>query len=46
MTVNGTFDEIRGAGSQAVRPEFAALDRWIVETPSAELDRRRKAAWA
>jgi uncharacterized circularly permuted ATP-grasp superfamily protein len=47
MGLEQPFDEIRGfsAGSSG-RPEFAALARWIEETPAAELDRRQKAAEA
>lgn len=41
------FDEIRGflEGNDA-RPEFAALGRWLDETPPAELHRRQEAAEA
>ncbi|WP_156681415.1 circularly permuted type 2 ATP-grasp protein [Sphingomonas profundi] len=47
MGANGTFDEIMGSGgSDAARPEFEALGRWIAETPSVELERRQKAAEA
>ena len=39
------FDEIMGApGDTRVRPELAALGRWIEETPDAELRRRQQAA--
>ncbi|WP_294289958.1 circularly permuted type 2 ATP-grasp protein [uncultured Sphingomonas sp.] len=45
MISGGAFDEIWGhGGPEAVRPEFAALGRWLKETPQAELDRRLEAA--
>jgi uncharacterized circularly permuted ATP-grasp superfamily protein len=41
------FDEIRGfSEGNAARPEFAALGRWLDETPPAELHRRQEAAEA
>ena len=41
------FDEIRGfSEGNAARPEFAALGRWLDETPPAELQRRQEAAEA
>lgn len=41
------FDEIRGNDDgAAARPEFAALARWLDETPPAELQRRQQAAEA
>jgi uncharacterized circularly permuted ATP-grasp superfamily protein len=41
------FDEIRGlAGQGLARPEFAALTRWLEDTPPAELARRQQAAEA
>ncbi|TPG39038.1 circularly permuted type 2 ATP-grasp protein [Sphingomonas koreensis] len=41
------FDEIRGqGGSNAVRPELAALGDWLSETPDADLRRRQEAAEA
>ncbi len=41
------FDEIRGfSEGKAARPEFAALGRWLDETPPAELQRRQEAAEA
>ncbi len=46
MDTEGTFDEIRGHGTDAARPEFAALGEWIAETPASELERRQKAAEA
>ena len=47
MTIGGVFDEIRGrAGPNGVRAEFAALGRWLEQTPQAELDRRLEAAEA
>ena len=38
------YDEIMGAGS--VRPELAALGRWLEDTPADELKRRQDAAEA
>ncbi|MFV0623071.1 circularly permuted type 2 ATP-grasp protein [Sphingomonas sp. ac-8] len=39
------FDEIWGhGGPQAPRPEFAALARWMRETPERDLARRQRAA--
>jgi len=39
------FDEIMGVpGDTRVRPELAALGRWIEDTPDAELRRRQQAA--
>ena len=47
MTTGAAFDEIWGHGGPgSVRPEFAALARWIDNTPQAELDRRLEAAEA
>ncbi|RYE53243.1 MAG: circularly permuted type 2 ATP-grasp protein, partial [Rhizobiaceae bacterium] len=47
MAGAGAFDEIRGKPKDpAGRPEFARLSEWIESTPSAELDRRQKAAEA
>jgi uncharacterized circularly permuted ATP-grasp superfamily protein len=41
------FDEIWGSsGAKAPRAPFAALSRWMEETPSAELERRQKSAEA
>ena len=41
------YDEIRGfLEGSAARPEFAALGRWLDETPPAELHRRQQAAEA
>ncbi|MBO9714633.1 circularly permuted type 2 ATP-grasp protein [Sphingomonas sp.] len=43
----GAFDEIWGhGGPEAPRPEFAALARWIADTPSEELERRQQSAEA
>ncbi len=42
----GAFDEIWGHGGPPVRPEFAALGRWLDETPQADLTRRLEAAEA
>ena len=45
--MSGVFDEIRGfGGGNASRPEFAALARWMAETPPEELTRRQEAAEA
>ena len=45
MATGGAFDEIWGHGGPGqVRPEFAALGRWIEDIPQAELDRRLEAA--
>ena len=45
--MSGVFDEIRGfAGAEASRPEFAALARWMSDTPPEELTRRQEAAEA
>ena len=45
MAMSGVYDEIRGfAGGDAARPEFAALARWLADTPPAELSRRQQAA--
>ncbi|MBN2971415.1 circularly permuted type 2 ATP-grasp protein [Roseomonas aeriglobus] len=45
MISGGAFDEIWGQGGPgAARPEFAALARWLHETPHAEFDRRLEAA--
>ena len=39
------FDEIMGASDDnTVRPELAALGRWIEDTPDGELRRRQQAA--
>ncbi|WP_326523421.1 circularly permuted type 2 ATP-grasp protein [Sphingomonas sp.] len=47
MISGGVFDEIRGhGGPRHVRPEFAALGRWLEDTPQEELDRRLEAAEA
>ncbi|URW76100.1 circularly permuted type 2 ATP-grasp protein [Sphingomonas donggukensis] len=47
MLSGGAFDEIWGAGGPGhVRPEFAALGRWLDETPPAEFGRRLEAAEA
>ncbi|MBU3078439.1 circularly permuted type 2 ATP-grasp protein [Sphingomonas quercus] len=47
MTERRAFDEIMGQGDEADgRPEFAALARWIRETPLGELQRRQAAAEA
>ncbi len=47
MAGAAAFDEIRGKpGESAGRPEFSQLSDWIENTPSAELDRRQKAAEA
>ena len=47
MTGGAIFDEILGpADGPPSRPEFADLARWIAETPTAELDRRQRAAEA
>ena len=47
MKTGAAFDEIWGHGGPgAVRPEFAALARWIDDTSPAELDRRLEAAEA
>ncbi len=47
MIAGQAFDEIWGHGGPGhVRPEFAALARWIDDTPQAELDRRLEAAEA
>jgi uncharacterized circularly permuted ATP-grasp superfamily protein len=47
MTSGGAFDEIRGYGGEyEVRAEFAALGRWLADTPPDELDRRLEAAEA
>lgn len=41
------FDEIRGfSDGNGVRPEFAALGRWLDQTPPDELQRRQEAAEA
>jgi len=43
----GAFDEIWGHGGPAApRAEFAALARWIADTPSEELQRRQQSAEA
>ncbi|MFD1786377.1 circularly permuted type 2 ATP-grasp protein [Sphingomonas floccifaciens] len=45
MGSGGAFDEIWGhGGPDDVRPEFAALGRWLQDTSQAELDRRLEAA--
>jgi uncharacterized circularly permuted ATP-grasp superfamily protein len=44
--MGGLFDEIRGFGGGLARPEFAALGRWLDETPHGELQRRQEAAEA
>ena len=45
MASGDAFDEIWGhGGPDQVRPEFAALGRWLQDTPQAELDRRLEAA--
>lgn len=47
MGTGGAFDEIRGQGGpDSARAEFAALGRWMAETPPAELERRTQAAEA
>ena len=47
MGTRPAFDEIMGAsGSDTPRPEFAALGRWIDETPQSELRRRQQSAEA
>ncbi len=47
MATGAAFDEVWGHGGPgSVRPEFAALARWIDDTPQAELDRRLEAAEA
>lgn len=47
MASGHAFDEIWGHGGPGdVRPEFAALGRWIDNTPQDELDRRLEAAEA
>ncbi|MHA6722776.1 circularly permuted type 2 ATP-grasp protein [Sphingomonas sp. RS2018] len=47
MVSGGAFDEIRGhGGPNGVRPEFAALGRWLETTPPAEMDRMTAAAEA
>ena len=44
--MSAAYDEIRGFGDGHHRPEFAALARWLDETPSHELLRRQEAAEA
>jgi uncharacterized circularly permuted ATP-grasp superfamily protein len=47
METGGAFDEIWGLGGpESPRPEFAALSRWVAETPAAELHRRQQSAEA
>jgi uncharacterized circularly permuted ATP-grasp superfamily protein len=47
MASKAAFDEIWGYGGPAeVRREFAALGRWLTDTPQDELDRRLEAAEA
>jgi uncharacterized circularly permuted ATP-grasp superfamily protein len=41
----GAFDEIRGnGGALTTRPEFAALSKWLSDTPQSELARRQAVA--
>jgi uncharacterized circularly permuted ATP-grasp superfamily protein len=43
--MTGAFDEIRGYGGAAeARPEFAALGKWLAETPQEELAHRQALA--
>jgi uncharacterized circularly permuted ATP-grasp superfamily protein len=44
--MGGLYDEIRGFGEAPARPEFAALGRWLDETPHHDLQRRQEAAEA
>lgn len=44
--MDGAFDEIRGFGGEGHRPEFAALARWLEDTPPADLRARQEAAEA
>lgn len=47
LPMSAVFDEIRGAeGGSSAREGFAALARWMSETPQAELSRRQDAAEA
>jgi uncharacterized circularly permuted ATP-grasp superfamily protein len=43
--MDGAFDEIRGfGGATDARPEFAALKRWLANTPQSELAHRQAVA--
>ena len=45
MGSNGAFDEIWGhGGPDSPRAEFAALSKWVANTPASELQRRQQAA--
>lgn len=45
MGSHGAFDEIWGhGGPESPRPEFAALSKWVADTPASELQRRQQAA--
>src|SRR3954468_16344980 len=47
MASRGAFDEIWGhGGPDAPRAEFAALSRWVADTPPSELQRRQQSAEA
>ena len=46
MARPGSFDELRGTDSKAIRPEFEAVGAWLNETPIPELARRQSAAEA
>jgi uncharacterized circularly permuted ATP-grasp superfamily protein len=47
MAQNKAFDELWGnSRNRRPRPGFAQLDRWLAETPAAELARRQHAAEA
>lgn len=45
MVSRGAFDEIWGhGGPDSPRTEFAAISKWLADTPQAELQRRQQAA--